>query len=365
MVNFKHFFGNPRLRRLLIMVAVPVIIILLGVWYWAHTTRYVSTDNAYVYANRVSITPQVTGRVITVPVVQNESVTPGQVLLEIDPAPFKLALDADNAKLNTVSDQIRAETQSLRAAQAQLQAADANAAYMKRNVRRKTNLEKRDVVPAAKLDSLKTGLVVAEHHIVGLKAKIAQIDASLGGNANQPVTQQPAYQRALAARDQAALELSYTTIKAPASGVVTQVNVKPGDIVTSGRPVFALIMSGKRWVNANFKETQLTHVKVGDRADITVDTYPHHKLHGTIVSISPGTGSVFSVLPPQNATGNWVKVVQRIPVRILIDTGKDGPDLRDGMSAEVTIDTHYSLFTGMPKTAVARNQPHTRSPFHP
>lgn len=355
MVNFKNFFGNPRLRRLLIMVIVPVIIILLGLWYWAHTTRYVSTDNAYVYANQVSVTPQVSGRVIAVPVTQNQAVTPGQTLLEIDPAPFKLALDADNAKLKTVSDQIRAESESLRAAQAQLTAAEANVAYMKRNVQRKTNLEKRDVVPAAQLDSLKTDLVVAEHHIVGLKAQIAQIKAKLGGNANQPVTQQPAYQQALAARDQAALELSYTTIKAPASGVVTQVNIKPGDVVTSGRPVFALIMSGKRWVDANFKETQLTHVKVGDRADITVDTYPHHKWQGTIVSISPGTGSVFSVLPAQNATGNWVKVVQRIPVRILIDTGKDNLDLRAGMSAEVTIDTHYSLFSGAPQTKVARN----------
>ncbi|MGH8313393.1 MAG: biotin/lipoyl-binding protein, partial [Gammaproteobacteria bacterium] len=122
MANFKNFLGNSRLRRLLLMVALPAVIILLGFWYWAHTTRYVSTDNAYVYANQVSITPQVSGRIAAVPVVQNEAVTPGQVLLEIDPAPSKLALDADNAKLKTVGDQIRAQTQALRAAQAELQA---------------------------------------------------------------------------------------------------------------------------------------------------------------------------------------------------------------------------------------------------
>ena len=355
MANFRNYLGNSRLRRLLLMVALPLIIILLGLWYWAHTTRYVSTDNAYVYANQVSVTPQVSGRVITVPVVQNEAVVPGQVLLVIDPTPFKLALDADNAKLKTVGDQIRAQTQALRAAQAELLAAQANVDFLKRDVQRKTNLAKRDVVPAAQLDDLKTNLTMAEQKALAVKAQIAQIEANLGGNAEQPISQQPAYQQALATRDQAALKLSYTTIKAPAAGVVTQVSVKPGDVVTAGRPVFALIMSGERWVDANFKETQLTHVKVGDRADISVDTYPHHQWQGTVVSISPGTGSVFSVLPPQNATGNWVKVVQRIPVRILIDTHADGPDLRAGMSAEVSIDTHYSLFGGAPKARMAHN----------
>ncbi|MGH8278552.1 MAG: HlyD family secretion protein [Gammaproteobacteria bacterium] len=347
MLKFGNAFGR---RRLLLMLTVPVVVILLGLWYWAHTVRYESTDNAYVYANQVSITPQVSGRVIAVPVNQNQAVTPGEPLLEIDPAPFKLALDADNAKLKAVADQIRAQTESLRAAAAQLTAAQANVAYMQRNVRRKSNLEKRNVVPAAQLDQLQTDLVVAEHHTTALQAKIAQIEAGLGGNADQRINQQPAYQQALAARDQATLELSYTTITAPAAGVVTQVNVKPGDVVSAGRPVFALVMSGKRWVDANFKETQLTHVKVGDRAAITIDTYPHHKFDGTIVSIAPGTGSVFSLLPPQNATGNWVKVVQRIPVRILVDTSPGGPDLRAGMSAEVTIDTHYHLFSGAPRT---------------
>lgn len=341
-----RLFQNPRLRRLLLMVVLPIILILLGLWYWAHSTRYQSTDNAYVYANQVSVTPQITGRVIAVPVVQNQTVTPGQVLLEIDPAPFQLALDQANANLKTVSDQIRAQQQTLRAAQAELRAAQANVAYLQRDVQRKTNLVKKDVVPKARLDDLKTSLIMAQQKTLALKAQIAQIEASLGGNAYQPIDQQPAYQQALAVRDKAALQLSYTTIKAPAAGVVTQVSVKPGDVVTSGRPVFALVMSGERWVDANFKETQLTHVHVGQTAEITVDTYPHHEWRGTVVSISPGTGSVFSVLPPQNATGNWVKVVQRIPVRILIDTTADGPDLRAGMSAEVTIDTHYSLFFG-------------------
>lgn len=347
MSAFKRLFKNPRTGRLLLMVMLPLLLIILGLWYWAHSTRYQSTDNAYIYANQVSVAPQISGRVIAVPVVQNQVVTPGQVLLEIDPKPFQLALDQTNADLKTVSDQIRAQRQALRAAQAELRGAEASVAYLKRDVQRKTNLEKRDVFPAARLDDIKTNLTIAEQKAVALKAQIAQIEAGLGGNAGQSITRQAAYQQAVAARDRARLELSYTTIKAPAAGVVTEVNIKPGDVVTAGRPVFALVMGGQRWVNANYKETQLTHIHVGARAEITVDTYPGRTWHGTVVSISPGTGSVFSVLPAQNATGNWVKVVQRIPVRILIDTQPGGPDLRAGMSAEVTIDTHYYPLFGL------------------
>ena len=332
---------NPRGRRLTLMIAGPLLLIILGLWYWMHTERYQSTDNAYVFANQVSVTPQVSGRVIAVPVSQNQAVTPNQVLLKIDPTPMQLALDQANAALKTMADKIRSQQQQLRAAVAELNAAQANVAYMRRDVQRKTNLEKRDVVPAARLDDLKTSLVMAQQKTMALKAQIAQIEAQLGGNPFGAVEQQAAYQQALAVRDKAALELSYATISAPAAGVVTEVDVKPGDVVTAGRPVFALVMSGKRWVDANFKETQLTHVHVGQKADISVDTYPDHSWEGTVISIAPGTGSVFSVLPPENATGNWVKVVQRIPVRILIDTKAGGPDLRAGMSAEVTIDTHY------------------------
>jgi membrane fusion protein (multidrug efflux system) len=128
--------------------------------------------------------------------------------------------------------------------------------------------------------------------------------------------------------------------------VVTEVDIKPGDVVAQGRPVFALVMSGKRWVEANFKETQLTRVHVGQKVEVEVDTYPGHKWQGTVESIAPGTGSVFSVLPAQNATGNWVKVVQRIPVRIALDQAQGEPDLRAGMSAEVNIDTHYNPIFG-------------------
>lgn len=348
---FQRVIGTSRRRRLLLMVLLPLVIVILGVWYWAHSTRYQSTDNAYIYANQVSVASQVSGRVRAVPVAQNQAVTPGQVLLEIDPKPFRLALDEADAKLKTVTDQIRAQQQALRAMRAERRAAQANLAYLKRDVQRKTNLEKRGVIPAAHLDDLKTRLTVTEQKSVALNAQIAQIEAGLGGRAGQPITQQAAYERVKAARDQAQLELSYTTIRAPAAGVVTEVNIKPGDVVTAGRPVFALVMSGDRWVNANFKETQLNHIHIGARADITVDTYPGRTWQGTVVSISPGTGSVFSVLPAQNATGNWVKVVQRIPVRILIDTGRNGPDLRAGMSAEVTIDTHYYPLIGPLSTA--------------
>lgn len=346
MSRLKSLFENPRIRRLTLMVAGPLVLIILGLWYWTHSERYQNTDNAYVVADQVSVAPQVSGRVTDVPVSQNDRVKPGQVLLQIDPAPFQLALDQANANLRNVADQLRAQQESLRAAEAELKGAEANVDYLKREVRRKENLVKQDVVAAAKLDDLKTNYIMAEQRTVALQAQIAQIEASLGGNPDRPITQQSAYKKALAARDQAALNLSYTTVKAPAAGVVTEVDIKPGDVVETGRPVFALVMSGKRWIDANFKETQLTHIYVGQKAEITVDTYPGRTWQGTVESIAPGTGSVFSVLPAQNATGNWVKVVQRIPVRIAIDTSGDGPDLRAGMSAEVTIDTHYNPLFG-------------------
>ncbi len=352
---FQNLSQNPRALRLALMVAGPLLLVVLGLWYWVHTERYQSTDNAYVVADQVGVAAQIAGRVIAVPVTQNQAAAPGQVLLVIDPAPFQLALDQANANLKNVGDQLRAQLQSLRAAQAELAGAQANVAYLTRDVQRKTNLVKRDVVAAARLDDLKTNLTMAQQKAVTLEAQIGQIKASLGGNPDMPITQQAAYQQAVAQRDQAVLELSYTTITAPAAGVVTEVDIKPGDVVTAGRPVFALVMSGKRWIDANFKETQLTYVHTGEQVEITVDTYPGHHWQGTVESIAPGTGSIFSVLPAQNATGNWVKVVQRIPVRIAIDTTADGPDLRAGMSAEVSIDTHYNPLFGSSKSPSANH----------
>ncbi|MGA9854718.1 MAG: HlyD family secretion protein [Gammaproteobacteria bacterium] len=351
----QRLFQNPRARRLTLMVAGPLLLIILGLWYWVHSERYQSTDNAYVVADQVDVATQIAGRVTAVPVTQNQAVAPGQVLLEIDPTPFQLALDQANANLKNVADKLRAQLQSLRAAQAELAGAQANVAYLTRDVQRKTNLANRDVVAAARLDDLKTNLTMAQQKAVALEAQIAQIKASLGGNPDMPITQQAAYQQAEAQRDQATLELTYTTIKAPAAGVVTEVDIKPGDVVAAGRPVFVLVMSGKRWIDANFKETQLTHVHIGEKVEISVDTYPSHRWQGTVESIAPGTGSVFSVLPAQNATGNWVKVVQRIPVRIAIDTTADGPDLRAGMSAEVSIDTHYNPLFGSSETQPANH----------
>ena len=323
---------NPRLRRLILMLVLPLVLVVLGLWYWVHSSRYQDTDNAYVVADQVSVAPQVPGRVSAVTVAQNQAVEPGQVLLQIDPQPFQIALDQASANLENVRNQIKAQ-------QAALAGAQAHAEYLQREVERKTNLVKQDVVAASKLDDLRTQLTEAQQ-------QIAQLIANLNGNPALPYTEQATYKQALAARDDAALQLSYTTVKAPAAGVVTEVDIKPGDVVGAGKPVFALVMSGKRWIEANFKETQLTRVHVGQKVEVSIDTYPGRSWEGTVESIAPGTGSVFSVLPAQNATGNWVKVVQRIPVRVALDLPAGSPDLRAGMSAEVAIDTHYNPLLG-------------------
>ena len=323
---------NPRIRRLTLMIALPLVLVVVGLWYWVHSERYQDTDNAYVVADQVSVAPQVAGRVVSVPVSQNQAVSAGQLLLQIDPEPFQIALQQANANLENVRNQIKAQ-------QAAYTGAVAHADYLQREVDRKANLVKQGVVAASKLDDLRTQLTEAQQ-------EIAQIRANLSGNPDLPYDQQATYKQAVAARDDAALQLTYATIKAPADGVVTEVDIKPGDVVATGHPVFALVMSGKRWIEANFKETQLTRVHVGQKVDITVDSYPGHSWRGTVESIAPGTGSVFSVLPAQNATGNWVKVVQRIPVRVAIETSPGGPDLRAGMSAEAEIDTHYNPLLG-------------------
>ncbi|HEY1991022.1 MAG TPA: biotin/lipoyl-binding protein, partial [Gammaproteobacteria bacterium] len=205
---------NPRIRRLLLMVALPIVLIVAGLWYWVHSSRYQDTDNAYVVADQVNVAPQVAGRVTAVPVIQNQAVTEGQVLLTIDPQPFQIALDQANANLENTRNQIQSQ-------QAALKGAQAHADYLQREVQRQTNLVKQDVVSASKLDDLKTQLTVAQQ-------QIAQIRASLNGNPDLPYTQQATYKQAVAARDDAALQLSYATLKAPAAGVVTEVDIKPG-----------------------------------------------------------------------------------------------------------------------------------------
>lgn len=330
---------RPWVRRLRIalMILGPAALIGGGLWYYFSTRGYVSTDDAYVQANTVTISPQIAGRVVAVPVHENERVKQGQVLLRLDPAPYRAAYEAAQAKLAATADQVHSLAAQYQALGARIDGAKDQVDYLRREVARQGPLAKKNVVTNAKLDAIETQLQQARHKVVALQAQQDQVLARLGGNPNQPVADNADYKQAAAALAQAKLQLSYTVVRAPADGIAGPVSVRPGDVLQAGSPALPLVETGEYWVKANFKETQLTKVHPGERARVSIDTYPGRTWKAHVASISPGSGEVFALLPPQNATGNWVKVVQRIPVRIDFDAGQSGPRLSAGMSAQVNV----------------------------
>ncbi|MGH8225426.1 MAG: HlyD family secretion protein [Gammaproteobacteria bacterium] len=330
---------RPWLRRLRItmMILGPAILLAVVLWYYLAHRGYVSTDDAFVQANVVTISSQVAGRVITVAVHENEQVAKGAVLFTLDAAPYEAAYEAAQAKLATTADRVQAMKAQYQALDAQIAGAESQVAYLTREVKRQGPLAKKNVITNAKLDALRTELEQAEKKVATLKAQRAEALASLGGNPDQALADNSDYRAAAAALVRAKLNLSYTTIRAPADGVAGPVVVRPGDVLAPGRAALPLVETGMVWIKANFKETALTHMRPGEPATISVDSYPDRSWKGRVASISPASGESFALLPPQNASGNWVKVVQRIPVRIEIERRPGDPVLRSGMSAEVTV----------------------------
>lgn len=330
---------RPWLRRLRITMLIlgPAVLLAVILWYYFAHRGYVSTDDAFVQINTATISPQVAGRVATVSAHENEHVSKGEVLLTLDSAPFEAAYEEAQAKLATVADHVRALKAQYKALGAQIAGATSRVAYLKREVGRQGPLAKQNVITNAKLDALHTRLEEAESKVAALEAQREQVLASLGGNPDQKLGDNADYKAAEAALAQARLNLSYTTIRAPAAGVAGPVSVRPGDVLAAGSAALPLVESGAVWIKANFKETALTHMRPGDPATVTVDSYPDHNWKGRVASISPASGEIFALLPPQNSSGNWVKVVQRIPVRIEIDRRPGDPVLRAGMSAEVSV----------------------------
>lgn len=323
--------------RVVMMILGPLLLVGGGVWYYISSQGYVSTDDAYVEMHRVTISPQVAGRVIAVPVHDNEVVHKGEVLLRLDSAPYDVAVRAAEAKLQEVTDQVRALKEKYKEKQAAIRQAVVEEQYLRRQLGRQGPLARQQVIANAKLDRLHTDYLRARQNVAMLKAGREELLAQLGNNANQPLTQNSRYLAALSALAKARLDLSYTVVRAPANGIVAKVNIRTGDMLGAGSPAFPLMETGIVWVKANFKETALTHMRPGDPVDVTIDSYPNQVFHGHVESISPGSGAEFSLLPPENASGNWVKVVQRFPVRIELDRKSNKPTLRAGMSAEVQV----------------------------
>lgn len=327
------------LVRFVLMLVLPAVLLLYGASLWAESLRYVNTENAYVKANLVAISADVTGRVIEINVKNNQIVSKGDVLFRLDPRDYELQVKAALAQLDQVKQDIGAMRVQYGAGEKQVEELQERMAYLQREHERAQQLARRGVGTTQRLDEAQTDLQMAKRQITTQVEKNRMVLAELGGRLNNPVENHPKYLKALADLDNAQLDLERTTVLAPADGIVSNVTLRLGEYVEDGTPVFSLVETAETWIEANLKETQLTHVVVGQRAQLTADAYPDITYKARIESISPATGAEFALLPPQNASGNWVKVVQRVPVRLVLEEGQDLPELRAGMTITVNIDT--------------------------
>lgn len=332
-------------RRLILLVVIPAIAAMVGLFIYLSGGRYATTDNAYTKADVISIRPRVAGAVAERLVAENDHVSAGQLLLVLDRKPYEVALAKAEAKRDEVRTNLAALHASYSEKQSELQLAITNRDYAANEEKRQSNLAARKLVAKADYDEVSHTRRVSDQQVITLEQDVKRIAESLGGDANTPIEQHPSYKAAQAEVEQAQLNLDYTQITAPKDGIVTK-PPEAGEFVTLGSAVMSLVASDNLWVEANFIETDLTHVRVGQTVKVHVDTYPDVAWEGEVQSISPATGAEFSVIPAQNATGNWVKIAQRVPVRISIKPNGNAPALQAGLSTGIEIDTGYkrSLF---------------------
>ncbi len=331
--------GRVRLLRLLLLLGLPLLTIAGGLAVWQQGGRLVSTDNAYVKADIAQIAPEVSGRVIEVAVRDHESVTIGDALVRLDQEPYRIALARAEAELDVARNQVEAARATWRETRSELGEVENQAAYLARQLQRQQELATRGVVSASKLEEAQNDAAVARDRLTVVRRRLERTLTALNGDPDIPTDTHPLVREKQADRDRAALDLAHTTIFAPVSGVAVNVKLQPGEQVKAMTPLFVVVADHHPWVEANLKETTLTHVQVGQPAKIVLDAYPDESWDGEVESISPAAGSEFAILPPQNASGNWVKVVQRLPVRIRLLPYDGERVLRAGMTATVEIDT--------------------------
>jgi membrane fusion protein (multidrug efflux system) len=325
-----------------LLIAGPLVVAAGIAWFYFTGGRYESTDNAYVKAAQVSVSANVAGRVSEVDVRDNQTVHKGDVLFRQDDAPFQIAVREARAQLAAARLQVVSMKSTYQQREAQLRAAQSTLGYQQQEFERQQRLLSSGIASKAQFDRAQHAVDEARQQVTGAQQDAGAVLANLGGNANIAVGEHPSVQQAQAALDRAELNLSYATIRAPSDGIATKVEqLQTGDYIAASVPVFTLVSNRDIWVEANFKEVQLTHMRVGQRATITIDTYPDRTFKARIASIGAGTGAQFSVLPAENATGNWVKVVQRVPIRLELDEPEHAVTLRAGLSADVSVDTEH------------------------
>ncbi|MET0240480.1 MAG: HlyD family secretion protein [Sphingobium sp.] len=331
---------KAQLRKPLLLLA-PIAVLIGIVYFYLSGGRYETTDNAALQTAQIAVSANVSGRVIAVEISENESVAAGQILFRINPDTYRTAVAEAEAQLAVARTEVDALRADYRETMSDVAAAQARLTYAEREARRQKALAAEGISSQQQYDQAVLAVSTAKDEIAATQAKADSKRASLSGKVDAPVDSQASVRRAQAALDRARIALNDTVVRAAQDGVVTRVHqLQVGSYVTASRPLF--VMTGKRyWVQANFKESQLQHMRVGQRAQIELDAFPDMKLQGRIASFSPGTGNSFALLPAENATGNWVKVVQRLPVELRLDAVPEGMPLHTGLSASVTVDTGH------------------------
>ncbi len=331
---------TPGFKRLLLLVVIPLIAA-IGVGYaYLKGGRYIETDNAYVKAEKVAVSAEVSGKIHAVLVQENQAVTAGQPLFRLDPEPFQVAVARAEARLAQVRTELAALKASYRAKQAEIKLAVTKHAFALKDQQRQADLVAKSFISAARFEESQQNADLAVQQINAMEQDLRRIAETLGGSVDTPIEKHPTYRAAFAELGKAKLDLAHTEVRASLPGNVSK-PPRLGQYVTAGAMVMALIVTGNLWIEASYTETDLTYVHPGQPAVVRIDTYPGVIWNGSVESLSPATTAEFSVIPAQNATGNWVKITQRVPVRIKLDAEPNSPQLRAGLSAVVEIDTGH------------------------
>ncbi|QKN82880.1 HlyD family secretion protein [Scandinavium goeteborgense] len=332
---------NIKKLRFILLLVVPTLGVAAGGWFYLTGGRYVETDNAYVKADKTAIGAEVSGRVLHVAVKENQHVNKGDLLFSVDPKPYELAVAQAKSELNNTVIDLKTIKSQYQSKLANIAVSKSQYAYAQREEGRLHRLSGPGYVSASEIDGAHQKTLLMALEVNMLQKQLQEVVDSFGGDISLPVEKHPRYKEALAHLNSAKNDLTHVNEYAPSSGNITKV-LQTGEYVQGGTTAMLLVSDQNLYVEANFTEKDLTHIRDNETAEISVDYAPGVTWHGKVSSISPATGAEYSVIPAENATGNWVKVTQRVPVRIRLETDSNQPQLRAGLSATIKIDTQAS-----------------------